>query len=1033
MGLFCCASMTILAQDFSGIWEGSWSSSYYGTSDELKMEIAQDGSSLIGYIRRVVDGSGTLFTDVALTDSSVSDGKAVVHGTIVDQGVTYYLSYSEGVINGDVMTGNYYITGDGEPYDIGTFSMTRTSGGDLPADAYEPDDVASQAKWITSGESQGRSLHRKGNEDWAKFTVVGTRDVVIETSGADGGDTILSLYGPNNATFWVADNDDSELGGSYSRISETLSAGTYYVQVQNYDSSVVLDSYQLFLSTTLPSMEAPAGVAASELTHTDKVRVTWESSVGASYYRIYRVSVPLGETTNAVSAWQTSLYFDDETAAMGEMYHYFVCAAASSSGAQVSEYSDFAYGVRGVPAPTSVQATDGESDFVRVSWSSIGASEPTDYCVYRTSLIEPTKTAVGSWTSSRSFNDASAVPGITYSYFIKASVGAVISDFSDPAEGKRPLSIPTGVSASDGSFTDKVRVEWDSVEGGSGYQVYRADSPSSTKTALYWVSSLYYDDTTAVPGTIYYYFVQAVSGDTPMMITALDDEFGTTSVSGFSAYDAGYRALSVPADVAATDGTYAEKVNISWDGSTGASHYQVYRATHSGGTKMPISSWLTGLNHNDTTAAPDTTYFYFIRAATSSSGAMVSEYSTYDSGHLRLSPPVLTLELPESLLENSGVSPDAGRVQISRVLESNVTVYLESSDLSELSVPSTLLIPAGSSSVPFDVTLPDDDLRDGVQLVEVLAQVQGWSGSTGTVSILDDDARMVFESFETGLGSWTDSIGYDFSWERNSWGTSSSGTGPAEALDEAYYLYTESSNPNFPAKVAAIESAFDFSDTSDPSLSFHYHMYGTAMGTLYVDVFDGVWHLGIWSLSGQQQTSNASDWKQAAVDLSAYGNSSNVKIRFRGITGSSYTSDIALDRIEVRGVRIVLDADNDGLPDAWEDLHGGDLDPAAVCANGINTVREAYIAGLDPTNATSRLLLNLASGNALHWSAISGRVYSIWWTTNLLENFQPLETNIPWTEGLFTNTNPPASDQIFYKMDVRFDDEDDGDMPATQI
>jgi len=59
--------------------------------------------------------------------------------------------------------------------------------------------------------------------------------------------------------------------------------------------------------------------------------------------------------------------------------------------------------------------------------------------------------------------------------------------------------------------------------------------------------------------------------------------------------------------------------------------------------------------------------------------------------------------------------------------------------------------------------------------------------------------------------------------------------------------------------------------------------------------------------------------------------------------------------------------------------------------NGINTVREAYIAGLNPTNATSRLILNSVSGNAPHWSAISGRVYSIWWTTNLLENFQPLE------------------------------------------
>ncbi len=114
-----------------------------------------------------------------------------------------------------------------------------------------------------------------------------------------------------------------------------------------------------------------------------------------------------------------------------------------------------------------------------------------------------------------------------------------------------------------------------------------------------------------------------------------------------------------------------------------------------------------------------------------------------------------------------------------------------------------------------------------------------------------------------------------------------------------------------------------------------------------------------------------------------------------------------------------VDTDNDGLPDEWETQFGGDLDPTALCANGINTVREAYIAGLNPTNATSRLILNPVSGNALHWSAISGRVYSIWWTTNLLENFQPLETDIPWPQGGYTNPNPSPCD--YYKIKVELE------------
>ncbi len=118
----------------------------------------------------------------------------------------------------------------------------------------------------------------------------------------------------------------------------------------------------------------------------------------------------------------------------------------------------------------------------------------------------------------------------------------------------------------------------------------------------------------------------------------------------------------------------------------------------------------------------------------------------------------------------------------------------------------------------------------------------------------------------------------------------------------------------------------------------------------------------------------------------------------------------------------VDDLDADGIPNDWETLYYGgstNANSSAICSNGINTVLQAYIAGLNPTNATSRLMLNPLPDNALYWSAISGRVYSIWWTTNLLENFQPLETNLPWTQGSYTNSNPSPCD--YYKIKVELE------------
>ena len=80
-------------------------------------------------------------------------------------------------------------------------------------------------------------------------------------------------------------------------------------------------------------------------------------------------------------------------------------------------------------------------------------------------------------------------------------------------------------------------------------------------------------------------------------------------------------------------------------------------------------------------------------------------------------------------------------------------------------------------------------------------------------------------------------------------------------------------------------------------LSFWYHMWGTAMGSLHVDLWDGSsWTNSVWTLSGNQGNS----WQQATVPLDAYIDGS-VRVRFRGITGTGSTSDMAIDDIMITG------------------------------------------------------------------------------------------------------------------------------------
>ena len=76
-------------------------------------------------------------------------------------------------------------------------------------------------------------------------------------------------------------------------------------------------------------------------------------------------------------------------------------------------------------------------------------------------------------------------------------------------------------------------------------------------------------------------------------------------------------------------------------------------------------------------------------------------------------------------------------------------------------------------------------------------------------------------------------------------------------------------------------------------------MYGSAMGSLNVDIYDGTWNNSVWSISGQQHTSSADTYTLATVDLSTY--TGTIKLRFRGVAAGGYTGDMAIDDIMVIG------------------------------------------------------------------------------------------------------------------------------------
>jgi Subtilase family/MAM domain, meprin/A5/mu/FlgD Ig-like domain len=159
-----------------------------------------------------------------------------------------------------------------------------------------------------------------------------------------------------------------------------------------------------------------------------------------------------------------------------------------------------------------------------------------------------------------------------------------------------------------------------------------------------------------------------------------------------------------------------------------------------------------------------------------------------------------------------------------------------------------------------------------------------------------------FSAIGTG-NDWSNASDDDADWSVDANGTPSSPTGPDNdhTIGSGNYLYTEASSPNYPGKkFNLLTPLFDFSSLNNPHMEFWYNMFGADMGNLHIDVYaNGVWNLDVLLLSGEL-SSSGTDWKVATIDLSSYTGGSTHQIRFRGITGDAWLSDMAIDDVVIR-------------------------------------------------------------------------------------------------------------------------------------
>ncbi|MDF1862376.1 MAG: pre-peptidase C-terminal domain-containing protein [Verrucomicrobiales bacterium] len=185
---------------------------------------------------------------------------------------------------------------------------------------------------------------------------------------------------------------------------------------------------------------------------------------------------------------------------------------------------------------------------------------------------------------------------------------------------------PDGLTATDGTSTDNVFINWNSTEDTDGYRVYRSQiNDPETAPVIADVTATSFTDTTALHNVVYYYWVKSynVQGDS----------------ADFSNGDDGFRRLPLPdtpGSLSATDGSSTAYTRVSWAIANFAYEYEVYRNdvnSTTGGTLMTTTS---SSSYDDTTGTQGVVYYYYVRSINPEGS---SSYSSVNSGFRRIPPP----------------------------------------------------------------------------------------------------------------------------------------------------------------------------------------------------------------------------------------------------------------------------------------------------------------------------------------------------------------------------------------------------------
>ena len=400
-------------------------------------------------------------------------------------------------------------------------------------------------------------------------------------------------------------------GSSPQYLHDSLSDGSiYYYKVEAFNdagASGMSDYVSVVIDLTPPNV-AVTSPADSAILSDSTPLISGTASDATSSIRDVYVQIDTGVFVEAATSngWATWSYTPPALAA-GE--HTATARATDGGGMQSTDSVVFT--VDAVDPSVSINSPADGSLLSGATPTISGTASDTNGISKVEVKIDATGYATASGTTSWSYTSPSSLSDGPHTIYARATDGAgrqtaepvpdisITVDTTDPSVG---ISSPGNNSTTTDTTPAITGTAWDAngiqkvevqVDGGSFYTASGTSSWSYTTGAL--------------------------SAGAHTITARSTDNVNRTKTASIT-----LNVLVPPTGVSATDGSYGDKVEITWNSVPGASQYYVYRPSGTLLGSTNLTSW------DDTTGTPMTNYTYTVRAYRDS---VYSGYSTGDTGY----------------------------------------------------------------------------------------------------------------------------------------------------------------------------------------------------------------------------------------------------------------------------------------------------------------------------------------------------------------------------------------------------------------